>query len=93
MATIELFVTPQRLYRYWSLNDYERELDAIEDGYLYCSAYEDLNDPMEGLFTSIRLLRKSANRRAIRDAVVNRKSEIGLCSFSEVFDNGLMWAH
>jgi hypothetical protein len=93
MATIESYVTPQRLYRYRSLKEYERELEAIEESYMFCSAYEDLNDPMEGLFTSSRLLRKSANHRAIRDAVVDRKSQIGLCSFSEVYDNGLMWAH
>jgi len=27
-------------------------MEAIEEGYLFCAAYRDLNDPMEGLFSS-----------------------------------------
>jgi hypothetical protein len=52
MAIIESYVKP--LFRYRSLGDIDRELDAIENGYLGCSPYMRLNDPMEGLFTSSR---------------------------------------
>lgn len=93
MATIESFVTPRQLYRYRSLVNFDQELEAIEEGYLYCAAYHQLNDPMEGTFTSSRLLKKSPNYRAIRDAVIDNKARMGLCSFSEVHDHELMWAH
>ena len=53
----------------------------------------NLNDPMEGLFTSSALLRKSAKYRDIRNAIRDNKARIGLCSFSEVYDHELMWAH
>ena len=58
----------------WSLRFYQeislervleanRELAAIVEGYLYCAAYTDLNDPMEGLFSSSELLRRSEDYR------------------------------
>jgi hypothetical protein len=68
-------------------------MNAIRDGYLFCSPYMRLNDPMEGLFTSSDLLRKSGDYRAIRDAIRDNKAQIGVCSFSEVYDHELMWAH
>src|ERR1019366_7626025 len=76
-----------------SLKDLDREMDAIKSGYLYCSPYMNLNDPMEGLFTSSRLLKESADYRAIRAAIRDNKARIGVCSFSEVYDHELMWAH
>jgi hypothetical protein len=93
MANIESYVQPRRLYRYRSLKDLDREMDAIKSGYLYCSPYMNLNDPMEGLFTSSRLLKESADYRAIRAAIRDNKARIGVCSFSEVYDHELMWAH
>lgn len=93
MATIESYVQPRRLYRYRSLANIDREIDAITAGYLYCSPYMNLNDPMEGLFTSSSLLKKSANYRAVRNAIRDNKAQIGMCSFSEVYNHELMWAH
>jgi len=68
-------------------------MEAIEEGYLFCAAYRDLNDPMEGLFSSSKLLRESEDYRTIRDSIRDNKSQIGMCSFSEVHDHELMWAH
>lgn len=93
MATIESYVKPARLYRYRSVANLDREIDAIEKGYLFCAAYKDLNDPMEGFFTSSRLLRKGQNYRAIKNAIIDAKAQVGLCSFSEIYDHELMWAH
>ena len=93
MANIESYVQPRRLYRYRSLADLDRELDAISKGYLFCSPYMNLNDPMEGLFTSSSLLKKSDNYRVIRNAIRDNKARIGMCSFSETYDHELMWAH
>jgi len=86
-------VQPQRLYRYRSLARFDQELDAIKEGYLYCSPYKNLNDPMEGLFSSSQVLRKSEDYREIRSAIIDNNSQIGMCSFSEVYDHELMWAH
>jgi hypothetical protein len=93
MATIESYVQPPRLYRYRSLEELDRELEAIEERYLYCAAFETLNDPMEGLFSTSRSLRESDSHRAIRASVRDNKSHIGMCSFSEVHNHELMWAH
>jgi len=93
MATIESYVQPRRLYRYRSTANLDRELDSIIKGYLYCSPYMKLNDPMEGIFTSSSLLRKSAKYRDIRNAIRDNKARTGVCSFSEVYDHELMWAH
>lgn len=68
-------------------------MDAIKNSYLFCSPYMKLNDPMEGLFTSSSLLKESADYRAIRTAIRSNKAQIGMCSFSEVHDHELMWAH
>ncbi len=93
MATIDSYAQPPRLYRYRALKDFEREIDAIENSYVYCSAFTDLNDPMEGLFSSSRRFREKENYRSIRRSIVDNKSRIGMCSFSEVRNHELMWAH
>lgn len=93
MATIERYVQPPRVYRYRSLEELDRELEAIEEGYLYCAAFGTLNDPMEGLFSTSRSLRESDSHRAIRASVRDNKAHIGMCSFSEVQNHELMWAH
>ena len=93
MAKVESFVTPFRLYRYRPARELARELDTIRESYLYCSPFEGLNDPMEGLFASSRRLRNSDGYRDVREAIVENKARIGICSFSEVYDHELMWAH
>ena len=37
MATIDQ-VQPQKLYRYRSLDKFDRELEALEEGYIFCAA-------------------------------------------------------
>lgn len=92
MASIDQ-VQPQRLYRYRPLKKFERELEAIVDGYIYCAAYDTLNDPMEGVFRSSTTFRESEDYRQARANIVDNKTKIGLSSFSEVHDHELMWAH
>jgi Protein of unknown function (DUF2971) len=48
---------------------------------------------MEGLFASSRRLRNTDGYRDVREAIVENKARIGICSFSEVYDHELMWAH
>lgn len=93
MAEITSFVKPSKLYRYRSIANLQREVDAIAKGYLFCSSYKKLNDPMEGLYTSSQVLKESANYQAVRNAIRDDKTQIGICSFSETYDHELMWAH
>lgn len=93
MAKIETYVIPRYLYRYRSLSAFERELESIESGYLYCSIYKKMNDPMEGFYSSSKLLQRSAELNAVRAEILSQKTQIGICSFSEVFNHELMWAH
>ena len=46
--------------------------------FLYCAAYDTLNDPMEGLFRSTIGVRM-AN---IRDSIIENRARIGICSFT-----------
>ena len=95
MATLDQ-VQPQKLYRYRSLASnrrFTRELEALQQGYIWCSAYDKLNDPMEGVFRSSKVFRESDTYRDTRRAIVENKLKIGLSSFSEVHDHELMWAH
>ncbi len=93
LPIIKSYVQPSKLYRYRSLKDFDQEMEAIERGYLYCAAYRKLNDPMEGLFVWSPGLRQSAGYRAISESISDAKSHIGICSFSEVRNHELMWAH
>jgi hypothetical protein len=93
VAIIDSYVKPPKLYRYRSLAEFDREVEAIERGYLFCAVFTTLNDPMEGLFSSSRHLRESDGYRTIRNAILENKSQLGMCSFSEVRNHELMWAH
>ena len=93
MAEIKSYVKPRRLYRYRPIGHLDRELEAIEEGYLYCAAYKEMNDPMEGLYSSSKKLQQSDRYEEIRDAIFENKIQMGICSFSEVYYHELMWAH
>jgi hypothetical protein len=93
VATIQSYVRPTELYRYRSSKKLDRELEAIEKRFLYCAAYDELNDPMEGLFRSTQGLRMSEDYGSIRDSIIENKTRIGICSFSEIHNHGPMWAH
>jgi hypothetical protein len=92
MANIDQ-VQPSKLYRYRSLKKCEREVEALQQGYIFCAAYDTLNDPMEGVFHSSKVFRESDNYRDARRAIIDNKTQIGMSSFSEVHDHELMWAH
>jgi hypothetical protein len=92
MASIK-HVQPTRLYRYRSVLDLGREIKVIKEHYLHCSHYEALNDPLEGFFRSSRQLGESGRRRAVREQIIGDKDALRICSFSEVNNNHVLWAH
>jgi hypothetical protein len=94
MATIEVYAKPKLLYRYRSLKNRDRELDAIENRNIFCPTFMEMNDPMEGIFDSIpRNLETHAYRAAIDNIIRQKKFDMGIASFSETWNNELMWAH
>ncbi len=86
-------IKPINLYRYRSVAELDREIRTIERHYLYCSHFEDLNDPLEGHFRTSRQLRESGKHRAVREQIIGKKNELRICSFSEINNHHVMWAH
>ncbi len=66
MAEIQNYVKPRRFYRYRPIEKIDRELEAIEKAYLFCAAYKDMNDPMEGFYSPSRRLKGSDDYREIQ---------------------------
>jgi hypothetical protein len=93
MAEITRFIEPATLYRYRSLEKCDREVDAIASATLYCAPYSELNDPMEGYYDSSKKLRESIDYPAFKAMIADNKATLGICSFSEVHNNEVMWAH
>ena len=98
-AQVDKPVLPPVLYRYRGLREDDqdclaREIDAIRNQTLYCSRYKALNDPMEGFFEpSLRFQQDTAFSKAARRMVFDAKQDIGICCFSDTYDNELMWTH
>jgi hypothetical protein len=95
-ATLDLPVLPPSLYRYRKLttdDDLENEVTAIKENYLWCSSYRLMNDPMEGLYKSSARLLGSQEYEKTVDHILNSKTQIGICCFTETSESELMWAH
>jgi hypothetical protein len=97
MAVIDPPALPSRLYRYRSItrngNALKEELEAITEGYIYCSDFTRLNDPMEGSYDPTTRLSGSGEYRRIVKAINDRQVDVGIASFSEVKHSELMWTH
>jgi hypothetical protein len=106
MASIETYAKPSRLYRYRNLRTYivngerrldpealDRELRALEQRYIYCPKFTDMNDPMEGLYRASRALQERQDYDEVTQDVLGQKLSVGIASLSESWNNELMWAH
>lgn len=94
MATVKIYSTPSKLYRYRPLTPsvIDREVKAIAEGYIWCPKFNTMNDPMEGvhrLGLSWLLNGDSLEKRAISGV----RNKLGIASLSEVHDHEPMWAH
>lgn len=79
-----------KLYKFRSLTtseDLERAKEIIETGCFWCSTFSELNDPMEGIFTTF-------DRNCI-DNVYKEKSAYKICSFSKekALGNPTLWGY
>lgn len=94
MVEIISSLVPSRLYRYRSLDSVDREIKTIEDADLFCASYSKINDPMEGFFEPSCMVKKNSIKlRHLNKSVDEQIGRVGICSFSEVRDHELMWAH
>src|SRR5262249_19756940 len=96
MAEFALVKQPTRLYRHRPLDTsdlFDREMEAIRKYELYFAQFAKLNDPMEGVSRrSLGFRRKDVDKHTY-DKIVKTKETMGICSFSDAFNNELMWAH
>jgi Protein of unknown function (DUF2971) len=97
MAEVQAPIVPTRLYRYRSLtrsdSALDEEINSIQQGYLFCSYFSRMNDPMEGFYRPSRILQGQNDYKKIIRKITNSKSGIGIACLSETYDNILMWAH
>ena len=93
MAEVHVFAIPNTLYRYRSLANFERELETLQQNYIYCGDYSKLNDPMEGIFDLGSTLAETQASRSVKQAISALTADVGIGSFCEAHDNELMWAH
>jgi len=94
------------LYKYRSLENLEYVLDIILNEQLYCSPYEELNDPFEGLFMSpitINIVDKSSGKSNTVESMMSsnckdmKPSEdevntLKICSLSSSREDVRLWS-
>jgi len=77
-----------KLYKFKSLDNFQYVADILCNNRFHAAVFNDLNDPMEGLF--------EFDPRTHQDYVsriVNAKRKQKICSFSQSYSNLLLWAH
>jgi hypothetical protein len=91
VAQLDYLGRPTSLFRYRPYSKLEREIDTLEQNYIYCPNYASLNDPMEGKFRQGSKL--GLHSPTYVEAIQTTLGELGLASFCEVQNHVLMWAH
>ena len=82
-------VTQQLLYKYRGLEPWEFFLDILVNNRLYAAKFTSLNDPMEGVFT----YSQDDTSPSFVEQIINNKTQLGICSLSEVHNSTLMWSY
>lgn len=76
------------VYKYRSLQNFEHVADILCNGRFYAAQFQELNDPMEGVFD----FEKGTKREYLKQ-IGEGKKNLRICSFSRDFHNLLLWAH
>ena len=79
---------PVKLYKYRALKPFAHVAAIIQGKELHASRFAELNDPMEGIFRSVREICEEFLREIRR----NRET-VHICALSRTSKNPLMWAH
>ena len=75
-------------YKYRNLDSFYYVLDIIINKRLFATTFDQMNDPMEGIYTG----RHYFNDVELQ-ALNQYRDDIKFCSLSRVHDNPLMWSH
>ncbi len=84
----------EKLYKFRALascEDFCRIRDIIKTGKFYFSDWDKMNDPMEGYFSYLN--DKEGQGKELADEIAGEKGKYKICSFSDSWDNILMWSH
>lgn len=76
-----------KLYKFRTLQNLRRFLDILINKRLYMAHYNEMNDPMEGVFYM------DVNDRALLQELWNGKKKQLICCFSTDYRNTLLWSH
>ena len=79
--------TGEHFFKYRGISNLRYLLDILINKRLYAARYDELNDPMEGVYIADRL---TANTIGL---LRNGKYKTRICSLSKNYNNGLMWSH
>jgi hypothetical protein len=79
---------PNYLYKFFSNESYN--LESLEKGYLYFSNPKNFNDPFDCLSNREKYIINNAQNK---EGIKNHRDNIGVCCFSLVNKNPLMWGH
>lgn len=76
------------VYKYRSLDNFQFLLDIIVNKRLYAARFDEMNDPMEGVYAHQQKLNE-LEHESLKKAL----EELRFCSLSKLEDDQLMWAH
>lgn len=76
------------LYKYRPLNAFTE--DIIENRRLFCANWNEMNDPMEGMF---EFFTTDRDDRGYLEEIIRHKHELRVCSLSKTKYSHLLWAH
>jgi len=80
-------------YKYRSSEQIDKVFDIIFNNRLYCSDWNNLNDPMEGVFEyTYNGIHKVDAKKQIEE-VITSKQRIKVCSLSKTYRSHLLWSH
>lgn len=77
----------QSYYKFRSLQNPKRFIDIILNERLYASRYDELNDPMEGIYSTY-----SSNENIIQ-LLRSEKEKTRICSLSKDYRHTLLWSN
>lgn len=81
-----------KLYKFKSLEHFDHIEDIVNNDRFYMANWRELNDPMEGHFTSI-YYNDDVNYKTLLRNFIDYKVSLRVCAFSEKIKPILLWSH
>jgi hypothetical protein len=81
-----------RLYRFRSDQNPEYTIDILRNKRLFCAHWRELNDPMEGTYSTLKCDTQQDREEAKR-AIYGEKVLLRVCSLSKTYKKHTMWAY